>query len=133
MSTTSAAEPTAGPVPAPTDRKAALVAYAKDVIAGRVVPPPMVLDARRTALLDAALAEAAGPYPPATPEAVRWATDWECLYAQYPNEVFLYFNTAGGYMTVLAAGEEDVLAVLAGLTPEEDCQAIMDTTCGPWV
>src|SRR5262249_60387124 len=96
---------------------------AKEIIAGQVRPPRMPTPPTVTAFLERAVN---GRQPPAEPEAVQKITDWLNLQAHYGGGPVACFTTAEGFLAVLAAGPEEVEALLKGLSDEEGARVVVE-------
>ncbi len=104
-----------------------LLARARDIIAGRIVPPPM-----EDAAFDAFMAnEFTGYDPPPTAEAIRYLRERQSLPKIYRGEPVLCFTTAAGDMAVVAVGERDIYFLLRELPDHERCRVIVRDT-EPW-
>ena len=105
--------------------KAALVAEAKDILAGRVRPPAMAATPDVLKWLDR---EFEGFEPPATPDAIRRIAERVHLVATYAGRPVACGTTADGFLVVLASGEHEIEALLDGLSDAERSKVvIMDT------
>lgn len=105
---------------------AELLARARDIIAGRIVPPPMEDPA-----FDASMAkEFAGYEPPPTANAIRFLRERQCLERLYRGQPVLIFETASGDNVVIATGERDILFLLRSLPAGERCRVVVEDTEG---
>jgi hypothetical protein len=102
-----------------------LVARAKDIIAGRVRPPALVVPPEIEELLRR---EFAGFNPPPTPEAIRYITDRLSLEAHYKGQPVACFTTTEGIQAVLAVGEREIWPLLEGLSDEEEAKVVITDT-----
>jgi hypothetical protein len=102
----------------------ALLRRARDVIAGRVQPPPLVPSPEVEQFLRRSLADCATP----TPAALRYLTDWLCLESQFGGEPVACFTTPAGFMVVLACGEREIKALHRGLPVEERVKVVITDT-----
>ena len=107
---------------------AELLARARAIIAGRIVPPPM-----EDAAFDAAMAkEFAGYEPPPTEEGLRPSRERGCLEKIYKGQPVLTFKTAPGHTAVIASGEHDIFFLLRSLPDSERARVVVEDTEG-WV
>jgi hypothetical protein len=105
--------------------KEALLARARDIIAGRVKPPRMEAPPGR---LEAFHKEFAGYDPPPTEEAIRFFTEQWHLDYTYRGKSVVCCRTSEGDLAVLGVGEEEIVAILLGLDDEEQSKVVvMDT------
>jgi hypothetical protein len=102
-----------------------LISRAKDIIAGLVRPPALVVPPEIETFLHR---EFDGVNPPPTPEAIRYITDRLSLEAYYKGEPVAYFTTVDGIQAVLAAGEREIYALLEGLSEEEEAKVVITDT-----
>jgi hypothetical protein len=101
---------------------AELLARARGIIAGSIVPPPM-----EDPEFDAIMAEEfAGYDPPPTAEAIRYLRENQCLPKIYGGEPVLCFT-----MAVVAVGERDIYFLLRELPDHERCRVVVRDTL-PW-
>ncbi len=105
----------------------ALAARARDIMAGRVPPPPLPIPDWVIPRLEK---EFAGYDPPPTPEAIRFITDRVSLEQRYKGEPVAVFRMPDGFQAVLACGEVEILALLYELTHEEGAQVVVTDTLG---
>jgi hypothetical protein len=63
--------------------------------------------------------------PPPTPQAIRRLTDRLSLEACYGGRPVACFTTAEGALAVLAAGEQEITALLIGLSAEEAAKVVV--------
>ncbi len=107
------------------EAKAALLARARDVISGRVVPPKMEAPPGR---LEAFHKEFAGYDPPPTQEAIRFLTErWHLDYT-YAGVSVVCCRTGNGDLAVVGVGEDEIVALLRGLDDEDRSKVVvMDT------
>jgi hypothetical protein len=107
----------------------ALIRRARDIIAGRVQPAPMVAAPE---LLQVLLREFAHEKEQPTPAALQRINDWLCLETQFGGEPVAYFITPAGYMVVLACGESEIKALLRGLPVDERVNVVVTDTAPYW-
>ena len=105
--------------------KGALIVRAKDVIAGRIRPPAMVVPPEVDEFLQK---EFGGVEPPPTPEAIRRIADHLSLLMYYRGLPVACFTMADGEMVVLASGDREVEALLRGLSEEEAAKVVIADT-----
>jgi hypothetical protein len=104
------------------ERKGAIVALAKEIIAGRINPPALVV----TPEIERFLKKEFGSLnPPPTPEAIRRITERLSLQAHYGGRPVACFTTVSGDLAGLAAGESEIETLLRGLSNEETAQVIV--------
>jgi hypothetical protein len=115
--------------PLSPEKKDALIARAKDVIAGRIPPQALIVPPEVELFMKREFAEEfAWREPPPTPKAVRHITEQLSLQAHYKGKAVACFTNPDGSLAVLAAGEKEIWALLEDLTEEERVKVlIMDT------
>ena len=106
---------------------AELVARAKAIIAGRLPPPAMDTPAFIAEHLEK---EFAGYEPPPTVEAIRRIANQSIIQHIYSGTPVLSLILPGDCRAVLAAGEKDIWALLAGLSHAEIAKVVLETTEG---
>ena len=94
----------------------ALLARARDILAGRIVPPPIKPP---PGLLESLDREFGWRVPPPTPEAIRFLCDEAGLDYKYRGEIVAVCKSADGGQAVLAVGEHELRTLLDGLTDDE--------------
>jgi hypothetical protein len=123
--------PNVGDLPTPKEgdltpeMKDALIARAKEIIAGRIRPSAMVVPPEVEKFLQR---EIAGFDPPPTPKAIRHITEQLCLQAIYRGEPVACFTTADGMLTVLASGENEIWTLLQELSEDERVKVVITDT-----
>ena len=128
---TNAAPPHANGVPCATEcdltpeAKAALVARAKDVIAGRIPPPPIIAP---LAVEEFMQREYANYDPPPTAAALRDIREDLSLQAIYAGVPVACFTMPGGFLAVLGVGEQEIWAILKGLSDQEQSKVVVMPT-----
>ncbi len=104
------------------------IAYAKDVIAGRVTPAPLecpeVVEDMRVRFKDMV--------PPPTAEAVRYQVDHAAIHKIGGGELVAYTELPEGYCAVLVVGNEAVLQFLRSLEPFERPKVVITDTVDAW-
>ena len=116
------------PSPIPTrgslspERSAALLARARDIIAGRLRPDPLPDWPGADARLQADFGD---KIPPPTVEAVRAIKeDWSLEY-NYPGQGIVTYRMDNGILAVLGAGDEEILLLLRGLSIQERSNVVV--------
>ena len=105
---------------------AELLAYARDIIAGRIVPPAM-----EDPEFDALMAkEFAGYEPPPTATAIRFLRERQCLERLYRGQPVLTFKTGSGDKVVIVSGERDIFFLLRTLPDHERARVVVEDTEG---
>lgn len=97
-----------------------LVARARDIIAGRVVPPALVPPPEVVAFLERESATA-----PASPAALRHLTSQLTLQTRYAGRAIACFVPPGGEPVVLAVGDTEIEELLRALTEEEGARVVV--------
>ena len=117
------------PVPARSglspERSAALLARAKDIIAGRLRPDPLPDPQGADEYLQR---EFGDKVPPPTPEAVRRIKEEWALQLKYNGESIMGFTMPNGSLAVLGSGLDEIRALLAGLSDSERRNAFVRDT-----
>jgi hypothetical protein len=110
-------------------KKAALISRAKDVIAGRIPPPALIVPPEVERFMQREFAEEFGwREPPPTPEAIRHIREQLSLQAHYKGKAVACFTNPDGSLAVLAEGQPEIGALFEGLSEEEEVKVvIMDT------
>lgn len=98
-----------------------LVARAKAILAGELVPDPLPLPPDVQAWFDKMVA---GFDPPATPEAIIYQRNFIALDENYAFKDVLYYAPPGGHVIVLGCGLDEVRELRRVLTPEENFRAV---------
>jgi hypothetical protein len=98
----------------------ALVARARDIIAGRVVPPALVPPPEVVAFLESERASA-----PASPAALRHLTSQLTLQVRYAGRAIACFVPPGGEPVVLAVGDTEIEELLRALTEAEGARVVV--------
>jgi len=107
------------------ERSEALLARAKDIIAGRLRPDPLP----DTPGADEYLQKEFGDkIPPPTPEAIRWIKEEWSLQLKYQGESIVSFTMSDGRLAVLGAGLDEIRALLRGLSDSERPTVIVRDT-----
>ena len=101
-----------------------LLHRAKAIIAGRLVVPPIPQPAYVTAFFER---EFAACDPPPTEEAIRFLSERPNLGPIMAGEALLCFRQADQSLAILARGEEAILRLIAGLTPAERAEIVIET------
>ena len=99
------------------------IAWAKDVIAGRIQPPPMAPTPFVKEHMNREFKTF--PLPPPTPEAVRHLIDEWNLQDLHGGDIVLIFRDKRGYVVVLAAGDE-VFPLYRQLSDLEKSKVVID-------
>ena len=107
------------------ERHAALIARAKDILAGRIQPEPLAIP---QAITDHLQREFGDKVPPPTPAALKYITDRLSLEAHYQGQPVVCHTTPDGTQVVLACGEDEIRALYAVLTPEEGARVMISDT-----
>ena len=120
MSNVSISPSLPSPIPALSglspERSAALLARAKDIIAGRIHPDPLSDWPGADARLQADFGD---KIPPPTAEAVRAIKeDWSLEY-NYRGKPVICYRMDNGVLAVLGEGDEEILSILTGLSDNE--------------
>lgn len=103
----------------------ALLAHARDVIAGRVQPPPLPVPPE----VERFLQHEFGPGGmEVTPAALRRITERLCLEAIYRGQPVVCVTTPAGTVAVVATGETEIFALLKGLSGEERSKVMFTDT-----
>ena len=121
--------PSAEEIALTPEKKDSLITRAKDIIAGQVPPPPLIVSPEVELFMKREFAEEfAWREPPPTPEALRHITEQLSLRAYYKGKAVACFTNPDGSLAVLASGEMEIRALLEELTDEERVKVlIMDT------
>jgi len=117
------------PIPARSglspERSAALLARAKDILAGRLRPDPLPGPLWADERLQRDFGDKS---PPPTPEAIRRIKEDWALQSQYRGDAVACFTMADGNLAVLAVGLSEIRELLSGLSDNEDSRVvILDT------
>ena len=107
------------------ESRAALLARAKDIIAGRLRPDPLPDPPGADEYLQR---EFGDKVPPPTPEAVRRIKEEWALQLKYNGEGIVYFRSEDGSMAVLGSGDDEILALLRGLSDTDRRKVIVRDT-----
>jgi len=99
-----------------TDHMAALLARARDIIAGRLRPDPLPDWPGADARLHADFGD---KVPPPTAEAIRrikeeWSLDFNCR-----GHGVVSYRMDNGNLAILGVGDEEILLILRGLSDQE--------------
>lgn len=107
------------------EQKDALIARAKDIIAGRVRPSALVIPPEIERLLQR---DFEGFDPPPAPEAIRNISERLSLEAHYQGQPVVCFTTTDGVLTVLAVGEREIRELYQELSHDEKAKVIITDT-----
>ena len=108
-----------------TETRAALVDRARQIMAGRIIPEPLALPPE---LEKAWQKELAGFPQPPTMKAIHRITDRLALVAHYDGELVAIVTTAHGRTAVVAVGDDEIKALLDGLSQEESAKVMLTDT-----
>lgn len=97
-------------------------ARAREIMAGRVRPAALPVPPGLARFLQR---EFGSVDSPPTPEAIRRLTGRLSLEAHYGGHPVACFTTTEGTLAVLAAGEQEIAALLEGLTGEEAASVVV--------
>lgn len=113
----------------PSEKTDALLGRARDILAGRIQPPALVVPPEVEQFLQREFRECE---PQPTAEALRRITERLCLEAHYGGQPVACFTTLAGTLAVLASGDVEVEALLRGLSVEEASKVVVNDTV-PWL
>ena len=109
----------------PPERKAALLARAQDIIAGRLIPEPLP---ESPAIREFLHREFGDKVPPPTPEAIRQIIEHDSIQRLGRGRLIAYCTIADGRKVVLAMGEDEIFYLLDELSDDEDARVIVSDT-----
>jgi len=117
------------PIPARSglsaERSAALLARAKDIIAGRLIPDPLP---ESPGIREFLHREFGDKVPPPTHEAIRQIIEHDSIQRLARGRLIAYSTIADGRKVVLAMGEDEIFYLLAELSDDEDARVIVSDT-----
>ncbi len=108
-----------------SETKETIIANAKDVIAGRVLPPALIAAPEVEKFLQLQFKDSE---PPPTVEARQRVMDRLSLQAHYGGRPVACYLTIEGRLAVLAAGDREIEALLGGLSEEEGAKVVVTDT-----
>jgi len=99
----------------------AMIHRAKDILAGRIIPPEMVTP---PGIIEYLQKQFAGYDPGPTAEAMRDMIEHHTLYAHYSGRPIV-LTRIEGKVAILAAGEEEIRALLPTLDSDEISRVLL--------
>jgi hypothetical protein len=103
----------------------AMIARAKEIIAGRLQPPPFVAP---KLLLDHFEREFRDKNPPPMREALDAIIDRHCIDTIYSGKLVAYTTMKSGRLTVLATGLDDIEKLFKALVGKERLEVVVTDT-----